>query len=153
MEASPQAADNVRRIDATMWTNPFLISKRYGHNTSNLVEIMNSQIINERRLSIIDLHARWSKCMNSRFRPLQELGLYDPTAVLIKYSSQLLQESLQHASNPIIRYADANNSSVLSFPSCWYAISLLAHTCSWDDFSIKIKHFPVRPLSLWLRHS
>ena len=70
-EASPQAADYVQRIDTTMWANPFLIAKRYGHNTSNLVEIMNSWIINKRRLSITDLlHALWSKCMDLRFHHL-----------------------------------------------------------------------------------
>ena len=63
-EASPQAADYVRRIDATMWANPFLIAKSYGHYTSNLVEITNSWIVNEQRPSIVDLHALWSKCMD-----------------------------------------------------------------------------------------
>ena len=72
--------------------------------------------------------------MDLRFRHLQELMSYGPTAVLTKYSSQLLQESLQHANHQIIRHADANNASVLSFSGRWYAVDLLVRTCSCGRF-------------------
>ena len=39
---SPQAVDYLRGIDLTLWATLHFLGKRYGHNTSNVVEIMNS---------------------------------------------------------------------------------------------------------------
>jgi len=57
---------------------------------------MNKWILEERRLSVLDLlHSLWSKCMDLRFRRLQEAQKYhDSGAMLTKYSSKLLQESM-----------------------------------------------------------
>ena len=61
-EASPKAVGYLRSIDLTLWAAPHFPGKRYGHNTSNVVEIMNSWILEERKLSIIDLHhSLWCK--------------------------------------------------------------------------------------------
>ena len=49
-EASPQAVDYLGGIDLAFWTTPYFPGKRYGHSTSNVVEIMNSWIIEERKL-------------------------------------------------------------------------------------------------------
>ena len=91
-EVSPQAVNYLRGIDLALWATPHFPSKRYGHNTSNVVEIMNSWIIEERKLSIIDLlHALWYKNMDLRFRHLQESQKYNPAEVLTKYSAKLLE--------------------------------------------------------------
>ena len=63
-----------------VWAN-HLVAKRYDRNMSNLVGIMNNWIADGRRLSIIDFHALWSKCMDLRFRRLQELVSYGPITV------------------------------------------------------------------------
>jgi len=71
---SSQALDYLRNINMSMWVTPHLVGKRYGHNTSNLVEIMNSWIVEERKLSIIDLlHSLWSKNIDLWFRHRQEV--------------------------------------------------------------------------------
>ena len=77
-EAFPQAVEYLRGIDLTLWATPHLPGKRYGHNTSNVVEIMNSWITEERKPSIIDmLHPLWCKNMDLRFRHLQEAEKYN----------------------------------------------------------------------------
>ena len=57
----------------TLGVTPYLLEKRYGRNTSNLVEAMKKWILEERRLSVLDiLHSLWSKCIDPRFWRLQE---------------------------------------------------------------------------------
>jgi len=75
------------------------IGKRYGHNTSNLVEVMNKWMLEERRMCVLDLlHSLWSKCMDLHFRQLQEAKTEDEKgAILTKYTTKLLQESMDHA--------------------------------------------------------
>ena len=54
-ELSPQAVDYLRGIDLALWATPLFPGKGYGHNSSYVVEIMNSWITEERKLSIFDL--------------------------------------------------------------------------------------------------
>ena len=104
---SPQALDYLRNINMSMWATPHLAGKRYGHNTSNLVEIMNSWIVKERKLSIIDLlHSLWSKNMDLRFRHRQEAEKYAPQTPLMKYSTTLLAQSMEFSNDRVVRMAD-----------------------------------------------
>ena len=119
-EVSPQAVDYLRGIDLALWATPHFPGKWYGHNTSNVVEIMNSWIIEERKLSIIDLlHALWCKNMDLRFRHLQEAQKYNPAEVLTKYSAKLLEQSMQFSHHQQIRFADPNRASVQSYLGKW----------------------------------
>ena len=52
-EVSPQAVDYLRSIDLAFWTAPHFFGKLCGRNASNVVEIVNSRIVEERNLSII----------------------------------------------------------------------------------------------------
>jgi len=70
---SPQAADYLNRIDRQLWATPYFPGRRYSHTTSNIAEVMNSWIVQERRLSILDLlYALWNKIMDLRHRRLLE---------------------------------------------------------------------------------
>lgn len=48
------AADYLQSIDREMWVTDFFRSCRYGHNTSNIVELMNHSLKLQRELSILD---------------------------------------------------------------------------------------------------
>ena len=94
-EISPQATEYLCNVNLSKWATPYFQGKRYGHNTSNMVEIMNSWIVEERKLSIVDLlHALWSKNMDLRFRHRQEADKFDWEVVLTKYSASLLAQSI-----------------------------------------------------------
>ena len=109
-EEFPQAVDYLRGIDLTLWATPHLPGKRYGHNTSNVVEIMNSWIIEERKLSIIDmLHPLWCKNMGLRFRHLQEAKYNQVAAVVLtEHAVKLLEKSMQFSNHRLVRFADPN---------------------------------------------
>jgi len=95
-DISPQAAAYLEGILLALLAAPYLLWRRYGHNTSNLIEVMNKWILEERRLSALDvLHSLWSECMDFPFRRLQEAQKYrDSGAILTKYFSRLLRESM-----------------------------------------------------------
>jgi len=132
---SPQALDYLRNINMSMWATPHLAGKRYGHNTSKLVEIMNSWIVEERKLSIIDLlHSLWSKNMDLWFRHRQEAEKYAPQTPLTKYSTTLLAQSMEFSNHRVVRMADEFRGSVLSFRGKWYAVDLQQRTCSCGRF-------------------
>ena len=44
---SPQAIDYLRGIDHALWATPYFPGRRYSHNTSNMVEIINNWIVEE----------------------------------------------------------------------------------------------------------
>jgi hypothetical protein len=134
-EHSQRAVNYLRGIDLALWATPRFPGKRYGHNTSNLVESTNSWILEERKLSILDfLHHVWTKNMDLRFRRLQEAQKYDPAAVLTKYAAQLLEESTTFSNHRLIRFADPMHASVLSFQGNWYVVDLEARTCTCGHF-------------------
>ena len=104
---SPQAVDYLRGIDLALWPTP-----HFTHNTSNVVEIMNSWIIEERKLSIIDLlRPLCCKNMDLRFRHLQEAQEYDPATVLTKHAVKLLEQSTQFSNHHLVRSADPHRAS------------------------------------------
>ena len=135
-DISPQAAAYLDDIPLALWAIPYLLGKRYGHNTSNLVDVMNKWILQERRPSVLDLlHSLWSKCMDLRFRRLQEAQkCHDSGAILTKYSSNLLQESMKHSLVRHVRYADADHASVHAFSGKWYQVDLLHRICTCGRF-------------------
>ena len=116
-DTSPNAAEYLEDIPLILWSSPYLLGKRYGHNTSNLVEVMNKWMLEERRMCVLDLlHSLWSKCMDLGFRRLQEAKIeYEKGAILTKHLMKLLQESMDHALIRNVRYADADNTSVHTY--------------------------------------
>jgi hypothetical protein len=134
-EETPRAAAYLRDIDLSLWSTPHFPGRRYGHTTSNIVEVMNNWLLKERRLAILDLlHAIWTKVMDLRYRRLKETGDYPQGVVLTKYSTKLLQESMHFVNHQAIRLADQNRGSVLSFMGKWYVVDLEEHTCSCGRF-------------------
>ena len=118
-----------------MWATPRFPGKRYGHSTSNIVEILNNWIVEERKLSVIDLlHALWSKVMDLRFRYLQEAEKYLDGAIITKYSAKKLEVSINFSNHRLIRYADPLHASVLSMSGKWYVVDLEARTCTCGHF-------------------
>jgi len=68
-----EAANYLRGIDTRLWVTAFFPGKRYGHNTSNIVESYNKSLQLERELSIVDLlNEIWHSSMAVRFKRLQQ---------------------------------------------------------------------------------
>jgi len=116
-DTSPNAAEYLEDIPLILWSSLYLLGKRYGHNISNLVEVMNKWMLEEWRMCVLDLlHSLWSKSMDLRFRRLQEAKIEDEKgAILTKHMMKLLQESMDHALIRNVRYADADNTSVHTY--------------------------------------
>ena len=132
---SPQAVNYPRQINLALWATPRPPVKRYGHNTSNIVEILNNWIVEERKLSVVDLlHALWSKVMDLRFRHLQEAERYLDGSAITNYAAKKLEVSMDFSNHRLIRYADPLNASVLSMPGKWYVVDLDARTCTCGHF-------------------
>ena len=132
---SPQAVGYLRQIDLALWATPRFPGQRYGHSTSNVVEILNNWIVEERKLSVVDLlHALWSKVMDLRFRYLQEAKKYLDGAVITNYSAKKLEVSMNFSNHRLIRYADPLHASVLSMSGKWYVVDLEARTCTCGHF-------------------
>ena len=65
---SPQAVNCPRNLGLELWATPRFPGKRYGYNTSNIVESLKNWVPEERKLSITDLlNALWCKTMASAF--------------------------------------------------------------------------------------
>ena len=108
--------------------------KRYGHNTSNNIEILNNWIVEERKLSVVDvLHALWSKVMDLRFRYLQEENCLDSEAIT-EYSAKMLEVSMNFSNHRTIRYADPLHTSVLSISRKRYLVDFEVRACTCDNF-------------------
>ena len=134
-QTSPKAVNYLRNSGSAPRATPRFPGKRYGHNTSNIVEILNNWIIGERKLSIVDLlHALWCKTTDLRFRHRQEGEKYDAATVLTKYTAKLLEKSMAFSNHRRIQFADAMHASVLSFQGKWYVVDLLARTCTCGHF-------------------
>ena len=134
-EISPQAVNYLRNSGVELWASPRSPGKRYGHNTSNIVESLNNWILEERKFSIVDLlHVLWCKTMDLRFRLHQEGEKYDAGTVLTKYTVKLLEKSMSFSNHRRIQFADAMHASVLSFQGKWYVIDLLESACTCGHF-------------------
>jgi len=82
-----------------------------------MVEIINNWIVEERKLSIVDLlRELWSRNMDLRFRRRQEADKFDPEVVLTKYSASLLAQSMESSNHRSLRMADPFRGSILSLP-------------------------------------
>ena len=83
---------------------------------------MNSWIIEERKLSIIDLlHSLWCKDMDLRFRHLQEAEKYNQAAAvfLTEHAVELLEKSMKFGNHRLVRFADPNRASAPSYFGKW----------------------------------
>lgn len=70
-ELKLEAANYLRGIDKRLSVMVFFSGKRYGHNTSNIVESYNKSLQLERELSIVDLlNEIWYSSMSIRFKRL-----------------------------------------------------------------------------------
>ena len=132
---SPQAVNYLRQIDFALWATPRFPGKQYGHNTSNIVEILNNWIVEEQKPSVVDLlYALWSKVMGLRFRHLQEAEKYLDGAAITNYSAKKPEVSMNFSNHRLIRYADPLHASVLSMSGKWYVVDLEARTCTCGHF-------------------
>ena len=80
-EASPQAVEYFYGAETSI---PGLHRIFLASGMATMIEIMNSWIIEERKLLIIDLlHSLWYKDMDLRFRQLQEAKKYNQAAAVV----------------------------------------------------------------------
>ena len=114
-EISPQEVNYLRNSGLELWATPRFPGKRYGHNTSNIVESLNNWILEARKLSIVDLlHSLWCKTMDFRFRPRQDGDKHDARIVLTKHTASLLEKSMAFINHRSIQFADGMHATVLS---------------------------------------
>ena len=67
-ETKPAAAKYLQYIDPTVWAHAFFPGRRFGHDTSNIGEFVNSSLKLERELSIVELlNTIWHKLVGQRF--------------------------------------------------------------------------------------
>jgi len=72
-QQKPEAANYLRGIETRLWVTAFFPGKRYGHNTSNIVESYNKSLQLERELPIVDLlNEIWHSSMATRFKRLPQ---------------------------------------------------------------------------------
>jgi zinc finger SWIM domain-containing protein 3 len=127
-------------IDSSLWAPPFMTAKTWGHPTSNVVESINSLLLEERGAPIVELlNGIWHKFMDLRFTRLQ-----DARKTIEKYPGQLstdfalevLKESSKFAQHRLISCQDNLHGSVLSYSNSRYFVDLAAHTCSCGPFQV-----------------
>lgn len=66
-EAKPEAATWLRATDVAKWAEAYFVGRRYGHDTSNIVESVNKALVEERELPILQLlDTIWHRVMDER---------------------------------------------------------------------------------------
>ena len=106
-EVKQTAEVYLRNVDPTLWAKAYFPGKRYGHDTSNIVESVNSTLKLDRELSIVELlNAIWHKVMSQRFDRYQEAIGTGPAILYTKFCTQLLGESRVWARQNIALMAD-----------------------------------------------
>jgi len=72
-QQKPEAANYLREIERRLWVTAFFPGKRYGHNTSNIIEIYNKSRHLKSELPIVDLLNQIGySSMATRFKCLQQ---------------------------------------------------------------------------------
>jgi hypothetical protein len=125
-------------IDRGMWAPPFMTTRTWGHPTSNIVESINSLLLEERGLPIVELlNGIWHKFMDLRFTRLQEarstIQKY-PVQLSTNFALDVLKESLKFAQHRLVLRQDELHGSVLSYSKSRFFVNLAEHTCSYGRF-------------------
>jgi zinc finger SWIM domain-containing protein 3 len=127
-------------LDPAMWAAPFMTAKTWGHPTSNIVESINSLLLEERKASIIDLlNGIWHKFMDLRFARLQ-----DAQQTMEKFPGQLstdfaletLKESSMFSQHRSVLRQDNLHGSILSYSNSRYVVDLAERTCTCGWFQV-----------------
>ena len=73
------AADYLCEIPSTLWVAAYFPGKRYGQDTSNIVERINATFKLEREYAVIDLlNAVWHKTMTTRYDRQHQISKHKP---------------------------------------------------------------------------
>lgn len=106
-EVKPAAEIYLRDAEPRLWAKAFFPGKRFGHDTSNIVESVNSTLKLDRELSIVELlNTIWHKLMGQRFERYQEAAATGPAILYTKFCTQLLGQSRIWARQNIALMAD-----------------------------------------------
>ena len=117
---SPAAVAYLQGIDQSLWAEPYFLGRRYGHGTSQVAEIMDGLIGEEKKLSAVDLlQALWSKNRGLRSRHLQEATALYPTVGLTEYAGGLLRQSCRLSSHQFSHPVDLHRAVVRADSGEW----------------------------------
>ena len=93
-EAKPAAAEYFQNIDPTLWIHAFFPGRRFGQDTSNIVESVNSALKLDREMSIVELlNSIWHKLMGQRFDRYQSASSPGEGVAYTKFCTTALGES------------------------------------------------------------
>jgi hypothetical protein len=130
----------VLAISRELWAPPFMEAKTWGHPTSNIIESVNSLLLEERRMPIVELlNGIWHRVMDIRFKRLQDAKqkiAECPGQLSTDFALASLKESIEFSQHRLVQVADMLHGSVVSFSGERYTVNLDKHTCTCGRFQV-----------------
>jgi hypothetical protein len=127
-------------IHRHLWAPPFMTAKTWGHPTSNIVESINSLLLEDRKLAIVDLlNALWHKVMDLRFTRLNDATHKIATLrgqLHTEFALERLKDSLKFAQQRRVLCQDRLHGSVVSFSGASYTVDLENASCTCGRFQV-----------------
>ena len=104
-----QAADYISNLPPSLYATAFHPGHRYGHDTSNVAESLNKDILEEREMPVLTmLDTIWHKEMDRRFNRFVRAQSLDSNHRLTQHGQNLLLESLQFAEGNQVTMSSLN---------------------------------------------
>lgn len=137
-EAKPEAAAWLRATDVAKWTEAYFVGRRYGHDTSNIVESVNKALIEDRELPILQLlDALWHRVMDERAtrlttatKAILEGFAYTP------FCAGLVTKSRQWARTNQVQVSSPTQARVIGASGLIYLVDLGLGTCSCGRYQV-----------------
>lgn len=135
-QQKPEAATYLRAIEPAFWVEAFCHAKRYGHDTSNLVESQNNGLKGDRELSILELlDSLWHRVMEKRASRRQAaLQATDTARLATPFVEKALLEAKQLASSNRVQLSSPTEARVIQTNGNVFTVSLSAKECSCRHF-------------------
>ena len=101
----PEAAQYLRQIDPATYAEAFFPGHRFGHDTQNIAESMNKELLRAREGSTLELlNDVWTKLMVDRFTRYQTaLTAQSNGELYTPYCASLVKESRKWAGSYTVR--------------------------------------------------
>ena len=134
-ETKPAGEAYLRKIDPALWAQAHFTGKRYGHDTSNIVESVNNTLKLDRELSVIELlNSIWHRVMGQRFERLEIARSAPPSQQFTKFCTNLLGESRIWARQNTAQMATLTNGHVTQPDGTVRIVDLESKTCTCGKF-------------------
>jgi hypothetical protein len=138
-DANGQAYLYVNAIDVSLWAAPYMVAKRWGQMTSNIVESINAAHKEDRCLSCVDLlNAIWNRTMDVSFNLHQDAlkSLAQPGARFTNFALRLLENSLDHAQQRQVEVTSTTERVITTLQDKRYVVDLALQTCECGRYQV-----------------